>query len=385
MKNPFLTNLRYLADGTRLYGREQPGQTLGLFVLSLYLPMLLPLASSGVWTELDNWLAHVWVPSPGLVLAVYGVLVAIVIALALAAPPPHRLAYRAPYPVERPMKARLISNIRLFIIIMLGLNSVGVIFTEGMERFEHLVCLALGALLLQLGHLDEVNAVQVEPVLEQLGDDPLARYDRWYASRWGVRPQAEANIARPQILRWHFSALTLISLLHVAALLGYILLVHGASGVVQHLPIVLFLCLTSGYVSVRVVEAKMHAIMLYRHNYGSRFESRFSHPETFVAYLLILTKLATAAAMAVLPLMWLNPTNSLYSVAYLGWLLVELLCLGGVLVALMARWGGRKTAPIQPLTGYDRDYMRYLRRKHAAKQRASIRGAVKYAAQHHTA
>lgn len=385
VKNPFLAILRYLSEGTRLYGRDQPGTTIALFALSIYLPLLLPLASIGVWGEVTTWLERVRVPSPGVLLATYGVVVAIIIALALATPQTGRQIFRAPYPVQRPMKTRIIVNLRLFLIALLGLSTVGVVFTQGMERLEHLVCLALGGLLLQLGHLDEVNAVQSQPVFQELADDPLGRYDRWYAARWGCRPQAEATIRHATILRQHLLAVAALTVLHLAALFGYILLVHGPDRIPAHLPTAGFLCLAAAVITVRAVEAKLHAKMIYRHNFGSGFDSRFAHPETFIAYLLILGKLATEVALAVLPLMWLTVQNRQFTLLYLGWLVLEMLCFGALLVLLSLRWSGRAAAPIRPLSRYDGNYLRYLRRKHAAKQRAAIRGALKYAARHRAA
>lgn len=382
VKNPFLTTLRYLSDGNRLYGLHQPGQALGIFVLGLYLPLVSPLLYSGVWADLGTWMEHVIVPSAGIVLACYGVVVAIVIAIGLTPPGQANLTGQAPYPVEQPVKSRIIINIRLFIVAMFGFNTAGIIFTQGLDRFEHIVCLALGGVLLQLGHLDEVNAVQIEPVLEQMAHAPLERYDQWYAGKWGQRPQEEARVGHSKILRWHILAVASLTIVHVLALLSYILMVHGPSGVSMRLPTVLFLCLTAGYITVRSYEAHLHSVMIQRHNSGSRFESRFSHSETYYALVLILVKIATTAAMAALPVLWYSLENIVPTALYLGLLVIDLFLFFGQLFLSDRSWLDPSRTRGWPAHAYERNYMLYLRRKHAAKQRATIRGAMKFASHH---
>ena len=382
MKNPFLGTLRHLAEGTRLYGRDQPGQAWGIFALSLYIPLMLPLLSTGVWTDVGRWIEHVVVPSAGILLAAYGVVVAIVIALALTPPGAVNLAPRAPYPVERPVKTRIILNARLFVIAMLGFSTMGIVFTTGMERLEHLVCLGIGAVLLQLGHLDEVNAVQVEPVLERVMDAPLERYDRWYRHKWGVTPQQEPGIGHHQIRTQHLVAVVVLCLIYLATLLLYILGVHGPTGLLQHLLVSVFLSVMAGFVTVRAYEAELLSVMIARHNAGARFDSRFAHAETYFAYVLIGAKLLASAALAVLPVMWFTPNNAPVSVPYLGFLLLDLLVFLRLIQLTGQRWLVAHGKPIRPVSGYDRRYMLFLRKKHAAKERAAIRGAIRYASHH---
>lgn len=385
MKNPFLGTLRHLAEGTRLYGRDQPGHAWGMFALSLYLPLLLPLLLTGVWTDAGQWIEHVVVPSAGILLAGYGVVVAIVIALALTPPGAVNLAPRAPYPVERPVKTRIILNARLFVIAMLGFSTMGLVFATGVERIEHLVCLGIGAVLLQLGHLDEVNAVQVEPVLERVMEAPMERYDLWYRQKWGVSPQQEPGIRHRQIRGQQLAAAAVLALVHLAALLLYILAVHGPTGIIEHAPMVLFLSITAGFITVKAYAAHMLAVMISRHNAGARFDSRFAHAETYFACVLIGSKLATSAALAALPFTWFTPQHTAASSWYLGFLLLELLACFGLMLLTGQRWLVAPGQRIRPVCGYDRTYMLYLRRKHAAKERAAIRGAIRYASHHQAA
>ncbi|SCB87805.1 hypothetical protein GA0061084_0613 [Arthrobacter sp. NIO-1057] len=68
------------------------------------------------------------VPTPGLFLATYAVVVAIVIALALTLPSASVATPSSPYPVQRPVKTKIIQNCRLFLNAMLALGVVGLIF-----------------------------------------------------------------------------------------------------------------------------------------------------------------------------------------------------------------------------------------------------------------
>ncbi|WP_417373551.1 hypothetical protein [Glutamicibacter protophormiae] len=384
MRNAFLSSLRHLSEGTRLYGRDQPGQMAAILALSVYIPLTLPLLREGVWIGFSAWIEAVTVPGPGLILAGYAVIVAIVIALALTPPSIAANAPLAPYPVERPVKSRIIHNCRLFLGSMIGLGFIGVLFTSGIERLEHLVCAAVGALLLQLGHLDEVNAAQADAVLELLGDEPLQGYDRWYAKQWG-RPRAGRQVrARASLVRRKLWIVVLMMLVHLGVLVAYIAVVHGTAGLARHWATVLFLSSATSVVNLLIIDAVLAASLAIRHSRGSRYSTWVSHPETYFALLAIGAKILAVAAMAALPVLWMNAENRQTSLAYLVFLALEMLCILAVVLLLVHRWLSSGVVPPEPLGRYDGDEMAVRLKKRAARDRAAIRGAVAYR-RHHAA
>ncbi|MFJ2620047.1 hypothetical protein [Glutamicibacter sp. NPDC087344] len=385
MRNVFLSTLRHLSEGTRLYGRDQPGQMIAVLGLSIYLPLMLPLLSQGVWTGFFAWVEAVSVPSPGLLLAGYAVVVSIVIALALTPPSMAANAPLAPYPVERPVKSRIIHNCRLFLASMIGLGTIGVFFTGGADRLEHLVCVAIGALLLQLGHLDEVNAAQADAVIELLSSEPLHDYDRWYAKKWGQRRAGQHTLPRAVLIRRKLWGITLMVIIHLSVLLTYLTVVHGVQGLARHWATVLFLSIAAGVVNLFIIEALLSAVVVIRHSRGSRNSTWLMHPESYVAMMAFGSKFLATAAMAAIPLRWLTEENWFISIAYLVFLGIELLCVLGLVLMLVRRWLASGALPPEPLGRFDRDVMAVLLKKRAARDRAAIRGAVVYRRHHQAA
>lgn len=384
MRNAFPSSLRHLAEGTRLYGRDQPGQMAAILALSIYLPLTLPLLREGVWIGFSAWVEAVTVPGPGLILAGYAVIVAIVIALALAAPGLAATAPLAPYPVERPVKIRILHNCRIFLGSMIGMGAIGVLFTSGIERLEHIVCVAIGAVLLQLGHLDEVNAAQADAVLGLLGEEPLQAYDQWYAKQWG-RPRAGGRVrARASLVRRKLWIIALMMLVHLGVLVAYIAIVHGTAGLVRHWATVLFLSAAASVVNLLIIDAVLMTLLAIRHTRGSRHSRWVSHPETYFALMAMGAKVLATAAMAALPALWMNEGDRQTSLAYLIFLGIELLLVFVLVLLLVRRWLAPGSLPPQPLGRYDGDAMEVLLKKRAARDRAAIRGAVAYR-RHHAA
>lgn len=377
MRNSFLTNLRYLSDGNRLYGRSQSGQALAILAFSIYLPLALPLIRTGAWTDIGSWADTVEVVTPAMLMAVYAVIVAIVIAISLT-PSSTISVPLAPYPIERPIKTRIILNARLVLIAMLGFSSVGIIFTHGIDRLEHLVCLGLGALLLQLGHLDEVNAVQVEPVLACLREDPLARYDNWYVQKWGIERTAERSISHRRLSNRRLTAVALLMLVQCAALLAYVMAVHGSGGILRHALTIIFLAVSAGFLTIRSVEAVLSALMVSRFARGSRHDSWFSHVDTYFALIFVGSKFLTTLLMLTLPLKWITASSLGPSLSYLGFLGIELTVYLVLLGLMIRRWGSRSPHSVRHAPRFEREFASFARKKRAAHDRAAIRGAVRY-------
>lgn len=378
MRNTFLTALRHVSDGTRLYGRDQQGQEVAILAVAIYLPLVLPLLMLGVWTDFDSWIQSVHVPTPGLLLASYAVVVAIVIALALTPPGNTSMTAIAPYPIERPVKLRIIHNCRLLLVAMLGLGAVGVLFSSGVDRLEHAVCLAIGALLLQLGHLDELNAVQTDSVLGLLGTEPLATYENWYRQQWGEERSWAPVRSHRLLARRRLTATLVLLVIHLVALVGFIVSVHGPSGLLHHGVVILFLSATAALLTVRCVESVLNAILAERHCRHSRNGTWFGHPETYFALVLALSKLTATAAMVVLPLMWMDARTMAASLSYLVFLAAESAGFLLLLRLLAVRWLSTKAALPPGLGTYDREYMAFALKKRATRERAAIRGAQRY-------
>ena len=95
-------------------------------------------------------------------------------------------------------------------------------------------------------------------------------------------------------------------------------------------------------------------------------------------------KILAVAAMAALPVLWMNAENRQTSLAYLVFLALEMLCILAVVLLLVHRWLSSGVVPPEPLGRYDGDEMAVRLKKRAARDRAAIRGAVAYR-RHHAA
>ncbi len=378
MHSSFGNTLRHLSDGTRLYGREHQGQGLAVFLLCLYLPLVIPLLRNGVWVDPTVWIEEVRVPTPGLLLATYAVVVAIVIALALTPPSTSVATPSTPYPVQRPVKTKIIQNCRLFLNAMLALGVVGLVFSSGIDRWEHLLGIVVGVLLLQLGHLDEVNSVQVESVLMMLGEEPLVDYDRWFARRWTIERTALEAPVWLKILRKYLVLATVWVGVQAMALISYILLVHGTNGLFIHALSIILLSAAAGLTSVAGLSSVLASTVMSRHTASRRSSSFSVHPEAYFAALLVLAKIITVLVMAMLPFSWLSEQTRIETIVYVGFLILEMLLFFSASLWLLRRWGKKVPQGFATSKAIDAQAVRHLLKKKSAKDRASIRGAVIY-------
>ena len=378
MRSSFGNTLRHLSDGTRLYGREHQGQGLAVFLLCLYLPLVIPLLRNGVWVDPTVWIEEVRVPTPGLLLAAYSVVVAVVIALALTPPSAVAATESTPYPVQRPVKTKIIQNCRIFLNAMIALGVVGLIFTSGIDRWEHLLGLVVGTLLLQLGHLDEVNSVQVESVLLMLGKDPLVDYDRWFARRWTIERTALEAPEWTKVVRKNLVLVILWVSVQAVALISYILLVHGANGLFIHALSIILLSVAAGLTSVVGLSSVLASTVVSRHATSRRSTSFSIHPESYFAALLVLAKIITVLVMAMLPFSWLSEQTRIETLIYVGFLILEMLLFFSASLWLLRRWGKKEPQGFATSNAIDAQAVRHLLKKKSAKDRASIRGAVIY-------
>jgi len=235
-----------------------------------------------------------------------------------------------------------------------------------------------GTLLLQLGHLDEVNSVQVESVLMMLGEEPLVDYDRWFARRWTIERTALEAPVWLKILRKYLVLATVWVGVQAMALISYILLVHGTNGLFIHALSIILLSAAAGLTSVAGLSSVLASTVISRHTASRRSSSFSVHPEAYFAALLVLAKIITVLVMAMLPFSWLSEQTRIETIVYVGFLILEMLLFFSASLWLLRRWGKKVPQGFATSNAIDAQAVRHLLKKKSAKDRASIRGAVIY-------